>query len=155
MAAQRADVETVRKKRGQNFVITDAQPYLDAVKQMKPIEGQSAAVFALHTESVKSHFDILNGLTKTIRPEDDPFVEHYQTPVILEILCKEDAAFAKSVQTFIQTIGKSESLIGRESTRRYGGFYGPTCVVDFALIPGSTSNIVNRILQVTPIPDEH
>ncbi len=155
MAALRADVETVKKKRGQNFVIDDAQPYLDAVQQMKPIEGQSAAVFSLHTESVKSHFDILRGLTKTIRPEDDPFFEHYQTPVILEILCKEDATFAKSVQTFIQTIGKSEALIGRESARWYGGFYGPTCVVDFALIPGSTSNIVNRILQETPIPDEH
>jgi len=154
-AAQRADVETVRKKRGHNFVIADAQPYLDAVQQMKPVEEQSAAVFALHTESVKAHFDILKGLTKTIRPEDDPFVEHYQTPVILEILCKEDTGFAKSVKTFIQTIGKSESLIGRESARRYGGFYGPTCVVDFALIPGSTSNIVNRILKETPIPDEH
>ncbi len=155
MAAQRADVETVKKKRGQHFVIDDAQPYLDAVQQMKPAEEQSTAVFGLHTGSVKAHFDILKGLTKTIRPEDDPFVEHYQTPVILEILCKEDAAFAKSVQTFIQTIGKSEALIGRECTRRYGGFYGPTCVVDFALIPGSTSNIVNQILQETPIPEEH
>jgi len=155
MAAQRADVETVKKKRGQNFIITDAQPYLDAVEQMKPIEGQSAAVFALHTESVKSHFDILKGLTKTIRPEDDPFVEHYQTPVILEILCNEDDTFAKSVKTFVETIGRSEALVGRESSRRYGGFYGPTCVVDFALIPGSTSNIVNRILRETPIPDEH
>ncbi|WP_324473694.1 DUF2193 family protein, partial [Methanospirillum sp.] len=55
MAAQRADVETVRKKRGQNFEVADAQPYLDAVQQMKPIEEQSAAVFALHTESVKAH----------------------------------------------------------------------------------------------------
>lgn len=155
MAAQRADVETVKKKRGQNFVIDDAQPYLDAVQRMKPTEGQSPAVFSLHTGSVKAHFDILKSLTKTIRPEDDPFVEHYQTPVILEILCNEDADFAKSIQTFIQTIGKSEALIGRESARRYGGFYGPTCVVDFALIPGSTSNIVNQILLETPIPEEH
>lgn len=46
-------------------------------------------------------------------------------------------------------------MIGRESVRRYGGFYGPTCVVDFALIPGSTSNVVNRILKETDIPKEH
>ena len=31
--------------------------------------------------------------------------------------------------------------------RRYGGFYGPTCVVDFALIPGSTSNIIKIKLK--------
>ena len=36
MLAQRADVETIKKKRGQNFVIADAQPYLDAVSKMKP-----------------------------------------------------------------------------------------------------------------------
>jgi len=155
MAAQYADVETVKKKRGQNFSIEDAQPYLNAVQKMKPAEGQSASVFQLHTESVKAHYEILKGLTKTIRPEDDPFVEHYQTPVILEILCSEDAKFAKSVQTFVAAIQKSESLIGRESARRYGGFYGPTCVVDFALIPGSTSNIVNRILTTTKIPVDH
>jgi len=155
MAAQHADVETVKKKRGQNFMIGDAQPYLDAVVHMKPVEGQSPAVFGLHTESVKAHFEILKGLTKTIRPEDDPFVEHYQTPVVLEILCKEDPKFAKCVDTFVKSIGKAEALIGRESARRYGGFYGPTCVVDFALIPGSTSNIVNRILKETKIPDAH
>jgi len=28
-------------------------------------------------------------------------------------------------------------------------------VVDFALIPGSTSNVVNRILKETRIPDDH
>jgi len=100
MAAQHADVEAVKKKRGGNFVIDDAQPYLDAVQKMKPAADQSPSVFQLHTESVKAHFEILKGLTKTIRPEDDPFVEHYQTPVILEILCKEDPKFAKSVETF-------------------------------------------------------
>ena len=122
---------------------------------MKPTAEQSDAVFQLHTGSVKAHFDILKGLTKTIRPEDDPFVEHYQTPVILEILCKEDEKFAKSLATFVKEIKKSEALIGKESTRRYGGFYGPTCVVDFALIPGSTSNVVNQILVNTNIPADH
>jgi len=155
MAAQHADVETIKKKRGQDFHLEDAQPYLKAVQEMKPIENQSGSVFRLHTESVRAHFEILKGLTKTIRPEDDPFVEHYQTPVILEIRCEDDKKFAKSVETFVASIKKSEALIGRESARRYGGFYGPTCVVDFALIPGSTSNLVNRILTNTKIPDDH
>lgn len=155
MAAQRADVGMVKKKRGEAFVIEDARAYLDAVSQMKAVEDQSKAVFSLHTDSVKAHFEVLKGLTETVRPEDDPFVEHYQTPAVLEILYGEDPAFRKSVDAFIEGIGKAEALIGRESARRYAGFYGPTCVVDFALIPGSTSNVVNQILQTVDIPVAH
>lgn len=135
MAAQHADVNMVKKKRGQKFVIDDTKAYLDAVKKMKPEGDQSKAVFALHTDSVKAHYDILKRLATTIRPEDDPYVEHYQTPVVMEILYEEDPAFKKSVDAFVVAIGKAEALIGRESARRYAGFYGPTCVVDFALLP--------------------
>ena len=152
MAAQRADVGMVKKKRGQAFVIDDAKVYLDAVKKMKPVGDQSKAVFLLHTESVKAHFESLEGLTKTVRPEDDPFVEHYQTPVVMEILYDQDPQFRKSIDVFVQAIGKSEALIGKEAARRYSGFYGPTCVVDFALIPGSTSNVVNQILTESEYP---
>lgn len=155
MAAQRADVGMVKKKRGEAFVVEDARAYLDAVSQMKAVGDQSKAVFSLHTDSVKAHFEVLKGLTETVRPEDDPFVEHYQTPAVMEILYGEDPAFRKSVETFIEGIGKAEALIGRESARRYAGFYGPTCVVDFALIPGSTSNVVNQILQTVDIPVAH
>jgi hypothetical protein len=66
MATQRADVGMVKKKRGQAFVIDDAKAYLDAVNQMKPVGDQSKAVFQLHTESVKAHFESLEGLTKTV-----------------------------------------------------------------------------------------
>ncbi len=155
MAAQHADVSTVKKKRGQPFVVDDARAYVDAVKGMKAIGGQSKAVFQLHTDSVNAHYTTLKNLTTTIRPEDDPFVEHYQTPVIMEILYDEDPAFKKSVDAFIKGVGKAEALIGKESARRYSGFYGPTCVVDFALIPGSSSNIVNQILKTVNIPVAH
>lgn len=46
-------------------------------------------------------------------------------------------------------------MIGKEVVRRYGGFYGPTCVVDFALMPGSTSNTINRIVKTVDIPLQH
>ncbi|MDD4300497.1 MAG: DUF2193 domain-containing protein [Methanomicrobium sp.] len=155
MGAQRADVSIVQKKRGTTFKVKDGKPYVDAVNKMKAGEGQAKSVFDLHTKSVNAHFDTLTGLTDYVKPEDDPFVEHYQTPVVLEILYNEDPAFKKSVDKFIQQIGKSEALIGRESARRYAGFYGPTCVVDFAMIPGSTSNVVNQILTKTDIPADH
>jgi hypothetical protein len=155
MAAQHADVSQIKKKRGQNFVIDDTKVYVDAVKSMKPAGDQSKAVFALHTDSVNAHYTILKSLTNTIRPEDDPFVEHYQTPVILEMLYDADPKFRKSVDVFIKAVGKAEAFIGRESARRYAGFYGPTCVVDFALIPGSSSNIVNQILRTIDLPVAH
>jgi len=151
LAAQWADVKTIKEKRGGPFVIEDAAPYVDAVKKMEAVGEEEPTVIALHKESVIAHYEILKGLTKTIRPEDDPFVEHYQTPPILEILYEEDPKFKEAMDKFIDQIGRSEALISRECIRRYGGFYGPTCVVDFAFVPGSTSNVVNQILTKTDI----
>ena len=155
MKAQKADVKTVKNKRGTSFHIKDTKAYLDVVQKMEAIDEQSESVINLHVNSVKAHYNALDSLTDTIRPEDDPFVEHYQTPVVLEILGDEDPEFEKSLSTFIEAIGKAEALIGKEVVRRYGGFYGPTCVVDFALMPGSTSNTINRILKTVDIPEKH
>jgi len=145
----------IKEKRGGTFKIADAKPYVDAVNKMKPGDGQSKEVFDLHIQSVNAHYDILMGLTDTIRPEDDPFVEHYQTPPILEILYDEDPDFKKSMWKFIDAIAANKALIGREAARRYGGMYGPTCVVDFAMSVGSVSNVVNRILRELDIPKDH
>ncbi|MBI4814068.1 MAG: DUF2193 domain-containing protein [Methanobacterium sp.] len=155
MMAQKADVETVKNKRGTPFHIKATKAYLDVVQKMEATAEQSESVINLHVNSVKAHYHILDSLTDTIRPEDDPFVEHYQTPVVLEILCDEDPEFEGSLSKFIEAIGKAEALIGKEVVRRYGGFYGPTCVVDFALMPGSTSNTINRIVKTVDIPLKH
>lgn len=155
LMAQKADLEVIKKNRGKKFKIEDTKAYLDVVEKMEAVGEQSEAVINLHVDSVKTHYQLLTSLTSTIRPEDDPFVEHYQTPAILEILCEEDPQFQGSVEKFTVAVKKSEALIGKEVVRRYGGFYGPTCVVDFALMPGSTSNVVNQILKTTEIPLEH
>lgn len=155
MAAQRADVSVLKEKRGTKFSMGDAKPYVDAVDKMTAASGQSAAVINLHKASVHAHFDSLTSLTNYVRPEDDPFVEHYQTPVILEILRDEDSAFGKSLEVFADSIKKNEAIVGREAARGATGFYGPTCVVDFALMPGSTSNVINQILLKTDIPVPH
>jgi hypothetical protein len=155
VGAARADLGVIKEKRGGVFKLTDAKPYVDAASSMKPGPGQSKEVFDLHVESVKAHYDILVGLTDTIRPEDDPFIEHYQTPPILEILYEVDPAFKASMWKFIDAIAANKALIGREAARRYGGMYGPTCVVDFAMSVGSTSNVVNQILRTLDIPADH
>jgi len=145
----------IKEKRGGTFKLTDCKPYVDAVNGMKPADGQSKEVFDLHVQSVNAHYDILTSLTDYIRPEDDPFVEHYQTPPILEILYDEDPEFKASMWKFIDAIAENKALIGREAVRRYGGMYGLTCVVDFAFSCGSVPNVVNRILQGLDIPKDH
>ncbi|MGD2047907.1 MAG: DUF2193 family protein [Chloroflexota bacterium] len=155
MAAVKADVKNYKEKRGTQFKITDAQPYVDAVNGMKAVENELPEAIALHVDSVNAHYEILKGLTDTVRPEDDPFVEHYQTPPILEILYDEQPEFRASVEKFIDAIAKERALIGREVARIYAGFYGPTCTVDFTVSPGSTANVVNRILKNVDIPKDH
>lgn len=86
MAAQHADVSVIKKNRGGKFKITDAKPYMEAAANMKPIGEQAQSVFDLHTNSVKAHYKQLTTLAETVRPEDDPMVEHYQTPPVLEIV---------------------------------------------------------------------
>jgi hypothetical protein len=144
-----------KANRGGTFKVTDAKPYVDAVNKMTAAEGQSKEVIALHVDSVNAHYDIMTGLTETVRPEDDPFVEHYQTPPILEILYEEDPAFKASMWKFIDAIAANRAMVGMEAVRRYGGMYGPTCVVDFAMSVGSVSNVVNQILVGMDIPADH
>ena len=144
-----------KANRGGTFKVTDAKPYVDAVNQMTAAEGQSKEVIALHVDSVNAHYDIMSGLCETVRPEDDPFVEHYQTPPILEIMYEEDPAFKASMWKFIDAIAENKALIGLEAARRYGGMYGPTCVVDFAMSVGSVPNVVNQILIGMDIPADH
>jgi hypothetical protein len=152
-----ADLGVIGKKRGGSFVFTDAKPYVDAVNKMTVGPGQSKEVIDLHVQSVNAHYDILTkiAVNGTIRPEDDPFVEHYQTPPILELLYDRDPEFKKSMWKFIDAISAERALIGREAVARYGGMYGLTCVVDFAFSVGSTSNVVNRILRKMDIPVDH
>jgi hypothetical protein len=155
VGATKAVFGVIKEKRGGTFKLTDCKPYVAAVNAMKPAGGQSKEVFDLHVQSVNAHYEILVGLTDTIRPEDDPFVEHYQTPPILEILYAEDPKFKASMWKFIDAIAANKALIGVEAVRRYGGMYGLTCVVDFAFSCGSVPNVVNRILVDLDIPKDH
>lgn len=153
--AAKAVFGVIKVKRGGPFKFTDSKPYVDAVNGMKPGTGQSKEVFDLHVQSVNAHYDILTSITDTIRPEDDPFIEHYQTPPILEILYDEDKDFKASMWKFIDAIATNKALVGREAVRRYGGMYGLTCVVDFAFSCGSVPNLVNWILAKLDIPTAH
>jgi len=77
MTARHADVNQIKKKRGQNFVIDNTKGYVDAVKGMNAAGDQSKAVFTLHMDSVNAHYAILKNFATAIRLEDDPYVGHY------------------------------------------------------------------------------
>jgi hypothetical protein len=121
---------------------------------MKPAGGQSKAVFALHTDSVNAITPSLKGLTTTIRPR---MIRSLSTtsPVIHEMLYDAIEIPQERGRIHQSRRKKLKPLSVKRSARRYAGFYGPTCVVDFALIPGSSSNIVNQILKTTDIPTAH
>jgi len=150
-----AVIKVNKEKRGGRFHIDDCKPFVDAVMKMKPFDGQSPEIIELHKESVLAHYEILRSLTDYIRPEDDPYVEHYQTPAILEILYELDPSFRESVEKFAAAIEANAQLVGDYVVKAFGGFWGPTCVVDFAFVPGSTSNLINQILLKLKIPLEH
>lgn len=157
LSVQWADLKTIKEKRGTNFKISDAQPYVYAANKVSAAEGQFQVqtVFDLHIKSVNAHFDILKELNEIVRAKDDPFVEHHQTPPILEILFEEDPSFRDSIDVFIQAIADNKALIGDESIRRHGGFYRSICVVNFAFSLGSTSNVVKRILKDLDMDANH
>ena len=117
MGVQWADINVLKEKRGTKFKVTDGQPYVDAVNKMTVADNQSKAVIDLHVQSVNSHYESMKAITNYVRPEDDPFVEHYQTPVVLEVLREQDEKFNKSMETFIAQIGKMNAMIGLEIGR--------------------------------------
>ncbi len=159
VAAQKADIEVIREKRGTTFKVSDAAPYVEAVKKMKPLEGMKKEVIDLHVNSVIAHFEILKEIAKneTILPKDDPFVEHYQTPVILEILYELDPKFREAVETFVKSFDKPEikAFIGKEAMRKATGYYGPVCVVDFAVSVGGMPGIFATILDKLDIDKKY
>ena len=142
-----ADIELLRKHRGKKFLIRDLKPYLDVVDALCAREGQEDAVFDLHKESVAQHYGILKDLTDTIEKRDEPYTEHIQGPALMEMLYERDPAFRRFVEKFIAQLAKSEPLLSVEAARKHSGYYGPVCVADFALTPGSTANVLNQILR--------
>lgn len=142
----KADLEIIKRNRGKKFLIKHVRPYVDVVEGMEPGRGQEEAVFSLHRDSVRNHYEILNELTESITYRDEGYTEHFQTPALMEILYENDPGFREFVERFIREIGNSEDIISREGTRKYSGFYGPTCVLDLSLTPGSTVDVLNQIL---------
>jgi len=157
IAAQRADINVIKIKRGGIFKVEDSAPYVEATKKMEPVGDMKKEVIDLFKNAIVAHFEILKEIARagTIRPEDDPFVEHYQTPVVLKILYELDPKFREAVEKFVAEIERRKDLIGREAVKKYAGFYGPTTVVDFAFSVGGMPGYFAYILDKTDIDPKY
>jgi hypothetical protein len=149
-----ANIEVLRLHRGKRFMFRDLRSYVDVACSLKASGGQSEAVFDLHTESVKHHYDIFSSLSDSLGYKEEPYTEHLQGPGILELLYEMDPYLRSFVDRFISQLDKSIDLIIKEGERKHSGFYGPVCAADFALTPGSTANVLNQVLRSMDVAEE-
>ncbi len=66
IAAQRADVEAIRRKRIGKFAIEDTRPCVDAVSNTRAVGGQAESIVRLHVDSVNAPCGIIRDLTKVM-----------------------------------------------------------------------------------------
>lgn len=139
-------VNVIGEKRGTRFKVNDWLPLLQLKEDLEPHEGQSKEVFNLYLISARAGYDVISGLTDYISPQDEPWLEHYQTTAVFEILYEYDKDFREASNKLARAIERSDDLIQREIFARFYGRYGPTWIVDYVATPGSFSNLLKKIL---------
>jgi len=155
LGLQRSWVQTVKEKRGRQFKIRDWLPMLQAKNHLAPSDKQSKEVFDLYTTAANAAYDILSGLTDQVFPEDEPWLEHYQTTAVFEILYEHDKSFKQAAVSLAGAVDKSDDLIEQEAFAKFYGRYGPTWTADYVATPGSSLNLYKRILEHAKIKKEY
>ena len=155
LGIQRAWVEVAGQNRGKKFKLTDWQPLLERKKSLAPHEGQSKVIFDLYKGSADAAYQVLTRLTSYIRPEDEPWLEHYQTTAVFSILYEHDSNFKDAARRLAEAIDRSGDLIQQEVFARLYGRYGPTWIVDYVATPGSFSNLLKMILHQSDMKPEY
>ena len=155
VSLQKTWVQIVKEKRGGQFEISDWRPMLQVKNHLVPHRKQSKDVFDLYVASANAGYNVINSLTKYVFPEDEPWLEHYQTTIVFEILYEFDKNFKRASKKVAQAIDKFDDLIQEEIFSRFYGRYGPTWIVDYVPTPGSFSNLYMRILDNVDIKSEY
>jgi hypothetical protein len=155
LSIQKAWVDTVKKERGGRFKVSDWQPMLHVKERFVPCGKQSKDIFDLYSVSAKAAYDVISSLTDYVRPEDEPWLEHYQTTAVFEILYEFDRDFKRASLEVAEAVGKSTDLITEEVLARFCGRYGPAWIADYVATPGSFSNLLRRIIDNLPMKTEY
>ncbi|WP_456369835.1 DUF2193 family protein [Geoglobus sp.] len=144
---QKEAVQAIEKHRFEGFRFEHAEGFVNAVRDMRALDGQSDSAFQLYRSSLIAHFETLTSLTDTIQPFESAFLEWMQTPVAFKRLMELDSSFRESVEVLARTIDESDEIISLEAMRLANGFYGVTSAKDFAAIPGSTLSVLAKIVE--------
>ncbi|AKG91452.1 Uncharacterized protein conserved in archaea [Geoglobus ahangari] len=152
---QREAVKAIERHRFDRFEFSHAEGFVNAVREMKALEGQSDEAFQLYRSSLLIHYDTLTSLTPTIQPFESAFLEWMQTPVAFQRLMELDSSFKESVEILAKTVDENDEIISLEAMRLANGFYGVTSAKDFAAIPGSTLSVLAKVVEWAGIDREH
>ncbi|MEM3522570.1 MAG: DUF2193 family protein [Candidatus Bathyarchaeia archaeon] len=155
LAIQKTWVETVKNKRNKKFKIEDWKSMLQFKNNLMPHEKQSKEIFNLYITSANACYKTLSNLTDYIHPEDEPWLEHYQTTSVFEILYEYDREFKNASIKLAEAIDKFKDLIIEEIFARFCGRYGLTWIVDYVPTPGSFSNLYKKILDKIDIKPDY
>lgn len=155
VSIQKAWVDTVKENRGNRFKVSDWRRMLQVKTRLVPAGKQSQKVFDLYLTSAKAGYDVISSLTDFVRPEDEPWLEYYQTAAVFEILYEFDTEFKRAACELAKAIDGAKDLILEEAFARFHGRYGPSWVADYVATPGSFSNLMKRILDKVKIKTEY
>jgi hypothetical protein len=147
VSLQRVWVEKVKEKRGRRFSTGDWRGMLEAKNRLVPCEKQLREVFDAYVVSANAGYEVVSSLTNYVCPEDEPWLEHYQTVAVFEVLYEFDREFRRASLEVAKAVDRAGDLIEKEAFARFSGRYGPTWIADYVATPGSFSNLMRRILD--------
>jgi hypothetical protein len=155
LTLQRSWVEAVGRGRGGRFRVGDWLGVLKTKLEMECGEGQSEEVFELYRFSAKAGYDSIRELTDYVRPEDEAWLERFQTSAVLEILYELDGGFREASVRVAEALRASRQLIAEEALSRIYGRYGSTWIVDYTPTPGSLLNLLSRVIEASGVGEPY
>lgn len=129
IAIQDSIVRHVRQNRGTRFHISHWEE-ITAIKERTPMrDGISATTIRMYRQAARFHYECIHGMTDTIHPHDEPWLENIQAPAVIQLLKEQDPQFKRAVDGLIQAIDKDEHrAVERMAMACYTGQYGPTWI---------------------------
>lgn len=138
IAVQDSIVRHVRNNRGGRFHVSHWQEITEIKQSTPEREGISRSTIRMYREAARFHHECIRGMTDTIHPHDEPWLENIQAPAVIQLLKEQDPQFQQAVDRLIQAIARDEHrAVERTVMARYTGQYGPTWIFgDRGLGPG-------------------
>jgi hypothetical protein len=148
IAVQDSIVRHVRQNRGGKFHIDQWQEITE-IKEKTPYgENISRNAVDMYRAASRFHYECIRGMTETIDPHDEPWMENFQAPVVIELLKEKYPAFRKAVEQLIQIILQDENrAVEQMAMARHTGQHGPTWVFGQRKVPGTQVYMYQKLME--------